>query len=572
MKPLLIATLTIGALTCAAQTEAAFTSDTVSGMALWLKADEGVIASGNEVDVWADASGSGNDLWAPSTTGRPITATATFGNGTHDVLRFDGIDDVLTLGALPNLPFQDHTAFFVAARTGGASAQGNLFGFDMTGGRAGDGWYYKLTAGAINMESGLGSDYGYKLAALNPNDTFAIGEGRYAGGDNSARLYVNGQLLAEDSAAASAINEPAGTAFNIGAFNTASAYTNFLQGDIAEILVFDRALNQTEQETVRAYLQDKYGIEGYVPPEPLPLELRASWSFDQDGADSVGGHDMTLGAEATIVPAVVGNGLQVSPNGEAGSAYAAPSADLDVTHQFSAAMWVNLAEDTGIYSRLLSRMEDDQNGYNIAIDTLEDGMCKLIVRVMKDGGNMFVRSTDQVLNVGEFHHIAFAFDALQIDPTLRTTLWVDGVPVSVEDTSTAGGVQGTPNFVLGRGTAASAEMSGILDEVRFYTGVLTQADVDALIDVGGPALEGDLNGDGTVSSADLDIVRGNWGQAVTPGDLSAGDANGDGTVSSADLDIVRANWGNTAAAAVVPEPSAAVLLLLGLCFWASRRR
>ena len=136
-------------------------------------------------------------------------------------------------------------------------------------------------------------------------------------------------------------------------------------------------------------------------------------------------------------------------------------------------MWVNLAEDTGVYSRLLSRLEDDDNGYNIAIDTLVDGACKLIVRVKKGGVDMFVKSIDPVLTLGEFHHIAFAFNELETDPTLRTTLWVDGVAVEVEDTSGAGGVQGSPNFVLGRGTASSAEMSGILDEVNFYTGLLT---------------------------------------------------------------------------------------------------
>ena len=63
------------------------------------------------------------------------------------------------------------------------------------------------------------------------------------------------------------------------------------------------------------------------------------------------------------------------------------------------------------------------------------------------------------------------------------------------------------------------------------------------------AVSGDLNGDGAVGSADLDIVRANWGRSVTPGSLLDGDPSGDGTVGSADLDIIRANWGQTAAAA-----------------------
>ena len=89
---------------------------------------------------------------------------------------------------------------------------------------------------------------------------------------------------------------------------------------------------------------------------------------------------------------------------------------------------------------------------------------------------------------------------------------------------------------------------------------------DALLDlIGGATLEGDLNGDGAVSSADLDIVRGNWGTTVPVGALDQGDANADGLVNSGDLDIIRANWGQTAAA-TVPEPGVLAMLagLLGV--------
>ncbi len=84
-------------------------------------------------------------------------------------------------------------------------------------------------------------------------------------------------------------------------------------------------------------------------------------------------------------------------------------------------------------------------------------------------------------------------------------------------------------------------------------------------------LAGDFNGDGTVNSRDLDIVRANWGQTVGAGDWSAGDGSGDGKVGSTDLDLVRANWGATAAAAV-PEPHAIAAIACTVTLLVSRRR
>ena len=78
----------------------------------------------------------------------------------------------------------------------------------------------------------------------------------------------------------------------------------------------------------------------------------------------------------------------------------------------------------------------------------------------------------------------------------------------------------------------------------------------------GDTLPGDLNDDGMVGSADLDIVRANWGATVSAGDLAHGDPSEDGVVGSADLDIVRANWGQTAAASI-PEPGCIALLACG---------
>jgi hypothetical protein len=83
-----------------------------------------------------------------------------------------------------------------------------------------------------------------------------------------------------------------------------------------------------------------------------------------------------------------------------------------------------------------------------------------------------------------------------------------------------------------------------------------------------PALAGDLNADGFVGIADLNIVLGVWNTNVTPGDLLAGDPSGDGFVGIADLNVVLGNWNagtppGDLASTSIPEPG--TLILLGAC-------
>src|SRR5690606_33419459 len=78
-----------------------------------------------------------------------------------------------------------------------------------------------------------------------------------------------------------------------------------------------------------------------------------------------------------------------------------------------------------------------------------------------------------------------------------------------------------------------------------------------------PGIAGDLNGDGFVGQDDLNLILGNWGQNVTPGDLNFGDPSGDGFVGQDDLNEVLGGWGQgTPPVAAVPEPG--TFLLLGL--------
>jgi hypothetical protein len=78
-------------------------------------------------------------------------------------------------------------------------------------------------------------------------------------------------------------------------------------------------------------------------------------------------------------------------------------------------------------------------------------------------------------------------------------------------------------------------------------------------------IEGDLDDDGFVGIADLNIVLSNWNQNVPPANPLA-DPSGDGFVGIADLNVVLGNWNagippsEPGASTNIPEPASVVLL------------
>jgi hypothetical protein len=286
------------------------------------------------------------------------------------------------------------------------------------------------------------------------------------------------------------------------------------------------------------------------------------WQYVTSGPNvTVGVSNGKMVADFAGVPAWGG----IAP-GIGGAIYGNPSAFMDTTVVTS---MLELDGDTSYFYAGLVARGDAQLGYDAGSGAVTGNAYIVTISGYAGNGDLQIHR----ISGGQQHHLAIqSFDGLggTID---NNPLYLKMIVETVgADVQLKGLISLNSDFSDPFGVLEYLDMDGERILVPGMVGVMGSNDpgqpampVTAYFDNFYAAdfidmtLPGDCNGDGFVNSADLDIVRGNWGQSVSG--AANGDLSGDGIVNSADLDLVRANWGATAAAAV-PEPSA--FLLLGL--------
>ena len=236
----------------------------ISGCILWLAAHRITgLNDGDAVTTWSDLSGSGNDATQATASLKPIYRTSII-NG-RAVVRFDGVNDVLSMGTALNFERTDtFTIFVVAKPTSTASNDGliakrgaaaaytgwtflktsnNTLGFQLINNFSGGNYLQSLTGGPTNI---TGS---FRILGMTYAGTSLI---------SGVLLYINGAaetFTADlDSLSASILTAAPS---NIGNINNGG---NALTGDVAEIIVFNSVLSAANRQRVESYLAGIYDI------------------------------------------------------------------------------------------------------------------------------------------------------------------------------------------------------------------------------------------------------------------------------------------------------------------------
>jgi hypothetical protein len=233
-----------------------------TNLQLWLKADNDVRLSGSNVSQWIDVSGNATDASQSTSSDQP-TFISNAQNGLP-AIRFNGSSQNLALGSAFN-DFNNGMSVFTVVKPTGSSAG---FVLDLSRGLTLDNVTLSRTGGSgtTGTVTVYRTSPGTSLNATSALtvDRFQLFEGFQTGATGTGSISVNGSSLV--SGTLSQPTQVTRTTNHIGTNSNVSG--SFYQGEIAEILVYNKLLSTEQRLTVEAYLAKRYLLDAGVPPAP----------------------------------------------------------------------------------------------------------------------------------------------------------------------------------------------------------------------------------------------------------------------------------------------------------------
>ena len=221
------------------------TPDLIEGLATWLVSDREITFDVEGVSTWNDLSGQGNHAVQPTVNQRPQFVA--HGLGRRPVLRWEAANDELELGLVLNPPLDGLTVALVVRMAQDSSQLALTFnGFAEL--RVSNGAdppipTWQTTAATPQLlPAGQG---------VNDTNWHAI-IGRYSvTGTPNKQLFIDGALAGEVLAHG---GSPLGSASSAGRLTAVAP-----AAEVAEIIIYDRALTEAERAILEGYFADRYG-------------------------------------------------------------------------------------------------------------------------------------------------------------------------------------------------------------------------------------------------------------------------------------------------------------------------
>lgn len=233
----------------------------VSNLVIWLKADSGLTYSTptKRVSLWLDQSGANNHVRQTTTDSQPLRFTY---DGALDKTRlsFDGVNDFLETSNNAPITGNDMTIFYMGKANAASTLLQRVIGYRESTATAdrlnfGIANNSRITFKAIDDSGNVGN---LSSTALELGTVNHIACARITG--NTLDLQYNNN--SQHTTTVTDFNNDDGFAddkLRIGNIQLGAADTH-LNGDIQEIIIYNKALSNTERDLVRNYLNRKFKI------------------------------------------------------------------------------------------------------------------------------------------------------------------------------------------------------------------------------------------------------------------------------------------------------------------------
>ena len=333
----------------------ASTEDTFSPLdlspALWMDASDitTITESSNSISEWKDKSGNNRHL-TQSTGGSKPSFVSAAQNGLS-VVSFDGTDDYLNGSGITNL---GSFAIFAVTNRHTADADEVLLATD--GSWAANNMRIRNNGGSAltnKLEiNGGGTATGSNPAILNSwaVDSFTRGDVASTWG-STGTLFHNGTTDGTGALGGSATVSLAN--FNVGSWDT----SGYLDGDLAELIIYPAKLSDHDRQRVEVYLARKWGLLA-IMPSTIPSPSDAS---KNPYVSSIGGNSVT-----TSVPMVDNGGADANVTVYFGTVDRGPTSGSSWNPlALNAALWFDASDSSSITHTSNSVSEwKDKSGFN----------------------------------------------------------------------------------------------------------------------------------------------------------------------------------------------------------------
>jgi hypothetical protein len=273
----------------------------------------------NQGLVWEDQSGNGNN--ATARTGNPTFVSSVI-NG-KPILRFDGTANLITNNFFVN-NYNTPITIIAVSKASASTVRGEqptaryIVGVTNSGG-----YEFGLSYGAYETENpNFSNSYGISYVGGSDIESSPMGENekRIASTINNGSqisFFLDGTLIGTADPAAQSGGDNSTGAFSIGSDVVLDQTDNFFcTCDIAEIIIYNRAITTAERQQVEAYLNTKYAIYSPIKNTKISIKKQNQTKLEPysiDGGSTVydanniyifkGGSINTLGVIFDLTPA-----------------------------------------------------------------------------------------------------------------------------------------------------------------------------------------------------------------------------------------------------------------------------